>query len=206
MKKWILVVPFILATTCLAQALDLGAIDAALERANTQAKVTYEKSTVPPTHFESAEKRAAFNYYLIKAVYLLNRSGNLEGCSEEICGYSREEFLLMALRSAIESRFEDEVPSSRYLTNDEKRAARYALFTLMINGDEKEKFAAYRPYLGYTQEWMNEHPIENWPHYVQACEKAMNYFYDLMKEVVEADRAGELEQILNYNTWMMMSH
>ena len=34
----------------------------------------------------------------------------------------------------------------------------------------------------------------------------MNYFYDLMKEVVEADRAGELEQILNYNTWMMMSH
>lgn len=46
MKKWILVVPFILATTCLAQALGLGDIDAALERANTQAKVTYEKSTV----------------------------------------------------------------------------------------------------------------------------------------------------------------
>ena len=206
MKKWILVVPFVLATACLAQALDLSVMGAALERANTQAKVTYEKSTVPPTRFENAEKQAAFNYYLVKGVEILGKSGNLEGCPEEICGYSREHFLVIVLKSAIESRFEDEVPTGRYLTNDEKRAAKYALFTLMMNGDEKERFAAYRPYLGYTQEWMNENPIEDWPHYVQACEKAMNYFYDLMKEVVEAERAGELEQILNYNTWMMMSH
>ena len=206
MKKWILVVPFVLATACLAQALDLSVMGAALERANTQAKVTYEKSTVPPTRFESAEKQAAFNYYLVKGVEILGKSGNLEGCPEEICGYSREHFLVIVLKSAIESRFEDEVPTGRYLTNDEKRAAKYALFTLMMNGDEKERFAAYRPYLGYTQEWMNENPIEDWPHYVQACEKAMNYFYDLMQEVVEAERAGELEQILNYNTWMMMSH
>lgn len=206
MKKWILVVPFVLATACLAQALDLSVMGAALERANTQAKVTYEKSTVPPTRFESAEKQAAFNYYLVKGVEILGKSGNLEGCPEEICGYSREHFLVIVLKSAIESRFEDEVPTGRYLTNDEKRAAKYALFTLMMNGDEKERFAAYRPYLGYTQEWMNENPIEDWPHYVQACEKAMNYFYDLMQEVVEAERAGELEKILNYSTWMMMSH
>ena len=102
MKKWILVVPFVLATACLAQALDLSVMGAALERANTQAKVTYEKSTVPPTRFESAEKQAAFNYYLVKGVEILGKSGNLEGCPEEICGYSREHFLVIVLKSAIE--------------------------------------------------------------------------------------------------------
>jgi len=208
MKKMGFVFAVMFGLVSFAQALDMQALQAAFERANATAKAEHAQKNVPPSRFADPQKQEAFNYYLIKGVEILNKSGNLEGCHQEICGLTREHFLVLVLENAVRSYFEYEDSNGRSLTNDEYRAVDYAIFTLMMNGDEKERFAAYRPYLGYTKEWLEEHPVENWNEYVVACEKAMNYFYEAMKMLVEADRQGpvELNNVLNYSTWMMMTH
>lgn len=210
LKKMGFVLCAVFGLASFVQALDMQALQAAVERANVKAQTTHAQKNVPPTKFADAQKQKNFNKYLVKAMEILDRENKDEdqAVRTEYIGISEEEFLMTVVENAVRNYFELEDPYGRQLSNDEYRAVKYAIFTLMINGDEKERFAAYRPYLGYTKEWMEENPVENWKEYVVACEKAMNYFYKAMKMLVDADRQGpvELNNALNSCTWMLMTH
>ncbi len=212
LKKMGIALSFVFSFASFAQALDMQALYASIERSVNQA-AAQEKI---PTKFADAEKQRQFNENLAKGLEILCRSGvcapaeeavieeDFFECSRE-CIISEEEkpqFLMQVLINALETTF-SEVDD---LTNDEKRAVRYALYVLMVNGDEKEKYAAYREHLNYTPQWQKENPVEDWATYKNNCQQAMDNFYTIMANLVEAEADGTLNELLCNSTWMMMTH
>ena len=201
MKNGFLAFLFVFAATAQANVLDSQM--AALEK--EIAVQTVKQSTSIPTHF-NAEKQAAFDKYLEQAIEILNNSGRLAECSGEDCIVSHEELLVEVLVEALYSSMSNQSLEQKILSNDERRAINYAIFTLMMNGTHKEKYAVYRKYLGYDKEWMERNPVENWTQYAKDCRKAMIQFYKLVEELVVAKENGELDRVLHYDTWRLLFH
>lgn len=176
---------------CRVSAADLSAFDKTIEKEMVAAAVQSM-----PTKFASAEKQAAFNYYLAKSVEIVDQWAYED---------ARELWVMSSLEYALRTIYNE---NKGGLTADQERAVKYALFVLMFEGPEKERYAKYRPYLDYTRQYQDEHPVQSWSAYKQDCQEAMDTFYDVLKELVDAAAQGEaaLYQHLNQMQWTPLTH
>lgn len=177
---------------CRVSAADLSTFDKIIEK--KMAHLAAVQSM--PTKFASAEKQAAFNYYLAKSVEIIDQWAYEE---------EPELWVMSSLEYALRTIYNE---NKGGLTADQERAVKYAVFVLMFEGPEKEKYAKYRPYVEYTRQYQDEHPVQNWSAYRQDCQEAMDTFYDVLKDLVDAAAQGEeaLLQHLNQMQWTPLTH
>lgn len=190
-KRIFVVLALVLGLAPLSYGDDLGT---ALERANrTAVKGATSQSNIP-TEF-SREKQALFNEYLKRTESTIIAYGTqVRGLTDK----ELNDLVITVLEGFVEGGMNK--GNGKGLTSDEKRAVKYAIYVLMIENkaDKEGRYEKYRSSLGYTQQYQEDHKIENWNQYVRNCLDAMDAFYTTVKESESAEFFAVLELACNH--------
>lgn len=177
-----------------AQAAEFSEQISAFESAFHRQSVStvLQSRTIPPTQLDTVEKQILFKKYLKAAEEIYNQSSLVQYFETNypsewnlvhkgMIYMSKEEYFVKFLEHMLKQA--GDYPDDEILPEDHERAIKYAIFVLMIESDSR--YEKYRSHLGYTKEWLQQHPVQDWASYVELCKFYMDLFYFSIKEFVQ---------------------
>lgn len=173
MKKYLGVCILLLGCLSFSQALEVAQVKNTVSRGVA--------SSLPLVRFEDA-KQAEFNKLLVRAAKVMKK----HDFNPADLGMALEYWIPRAMEFEKESRLIDAGETVTYpveLTDDEFRAAQYAVLTLIP--------VEYNDDVLYLKEYLQENPVKNWPLYRQHCKEAFELVYDAVEEIANETEGFE---------------
>lgn len=173
MKKFLGVCVLLLGCLSFSQALEVAQVKNAVSRGVA--------SSLPLVRFED-EKQAEFNKLLVRAAKVMKK----HDLNPADLGMALGFWIPRAMEFEKESRLIDAGETVSYpveLTEDEFRAAQYAVLTLIP--------AEYNDDVLYIKEYLQENPVKNWTLYRQHCKEAFELVYDAVEGIANETEGFE---------------
>lgn len=173
MKKFLGVCVLLLGCLSFSQALDLMQVKNTVMRASA--------ASCPLVRLDD-KKQAEFNKLLVRAVEVMKK----HGFDAAELGMALEYWNSRSMEFEKESRLIEAGETVEYpveLTDDERRAAQYAVFVLIPREYNRDTV--------YTNEYMQEYPVQNWTLYRQHCKTALDLVYDAVEAIANETEGFE---------------
>lgn len=145
------------------------------------ARVTRKAAASKPLVQMDDAQKAAFGKLLKQAVQVMEK----RGFNPQYLGWALEDWIPRAMEFEREAALAEagEEVSFPLLTPSEERAARYAVFVSM----PREYYVEH----GYTQEFMERHPVEDWVLYRVQCKEALDLVYQAVEAIANESEGFE---------------